>query len=52
MASQRDKQQFQRDVEAKDEEIEHVKVEYQRKVSKVFCTGVSSRNVRLFGLIF
>ena len=52
MASQRDKQQFQRDVEAKDEEIEHVKVEYQRKVSKVFCAGVSSRNVRFFGLIF
>ena len=32
MASQREKQQFQRDVEAEDEEIEHVKAEYQRKI--------------------
>ena len=38
MASQRDKQQFQTDVEAKDEEIEHVKAEYHRKVSKVFVS--------------
>ena len=34
MANQRDKQQFERDMEAKDEDIEHLKADSQRKVNK------------------